>query len=156
MIQKWETFHGGGKRLDEELKGEIKAIAEATDNLGDKEAKNAAAEKGWKTSESVIGEFNWKFDAYKDRVAIEFERGDQTKARWNWIKFELANREVPEIEDVGDIPEIDLGILIVTEEDDYGGANMERCINELNSEVFDGTLEIEVPMVVAEFDTSSS
>jgi hypothetical protein len=86
---------------------EIYSIADKSDSLKDDTAKETAREFGWTTEKQVTQKFEWTFDAYKDFsdgvihvshktdpvVAIEFERGNQVKHRWLWMKFAVYNHK---------------------------------------------------------------
>lgn len=151
MIHEWYSFKGGREVV--EAKGvldEIEEIANATDELKDKESKNVARQYNWETDKTIIGGYDWSYDAYRDGIAIEFERGHQTKARWNWMKFELGTKDKSGLMEIVDFPEVDVGVLLVTQ--DSGGTNIDRCRNELESGIFENLLDIEVPILVGEFD----
>lgn len=153
MIHDWYSFNGGREVVENKgLLGEIEAIANATNELKDKESKKVARQYNWEIEKTIVGSYDWSYDAYRNGIAIEFERGDQTKARWNWMKFELGTKDKSGLTAMKmvDFPEVDAGVLLVTRES--GGANIDRCRKELESGVFDTLLDIEVPILVGEFD----
>lgn len=151
MINKWYSFNNAKEIVESKgLFHEIEQIANATDELGDTESKESARHYDWQTEKTILGEYDWSYDAYKNGVAIEFERGNQTKARWNWMKFELGTEEKSNLVRFADFPDVDVGVLLVTRES--GGANLDRCKNELESGVFDTLLNISVPILIGEFD----
>lgn len=142
-IEEVYSFRGGQTVVEEKgLRGEVREIVERLDQMGDEEAGRVAADHGWNREEQVVRDFNWRYDAYKDGIAIEFERGQQVKARWNWIKFQLGYEGVPE-------SKVDAGVLLITQ--DRGHAAVSRCKTELESGVFNNVLNLTVPMVITEF-----
>jgi len=151
MIHDWYSFKGGREVVEtKRLLKEIEEIANSTDELKDKESKNVARQYDWVPEKTIVGGYDWSYDAYKNGIAIEFERGHQTKARWNWMKFELGNKDNSGLMELVDLPEVDVGVLLVTWES--GGANIDRCRDELESGIFDTLLDIDVPILVGKFD----
>lgn len=49
-----------------------------------------------------------------------------------------------------EFPEVDVGVLLLTQ--NSGDANIDRSRNELESGIFVDLLDIEVPILVGEFD----
>lgn len=144
------SFRGGEQILTERgLWSDLEQMVSKMEEMGDTEAVGTAADLGWDTEVEVVGEgiaprdFSWKYDAYKDGVAIEFERGQQVKMRWNWIKFQLGYEGVP-------ASKVDTGVLLITKSRGQGAVS--RCKRELESNVFNNVLNLTVPMVIAEFE----
>ncbi len=83
-----------------------------------------------------ISNFKWHFDSYNKahNVAIEFEKGPQTQARWDWVKFQLGK--------------VDVGVLVIKE---GSNATVNRCKNELDSGVFENITKIDVPMYIIQW-----
>lgn len=140
------SYEDGREKLrDKGLLNEVHEVADEVDALKDKEAKSVAESYGWETGKQVIGRFDWHFDAYKEGVAIEFERGHQTKARWAWMKFLMAWDQ--EIANQLGQTEVNVGVLMLWQ--GSGGASVKRCANELDSEVFRGIMPFfDVPMYI--------
>jgi hypothetical protein len=150
MVTKYWSYQGGKQRLDEiDMTDSVTELLSQLYVLKDGPAKSVASELGWTKSQRVIGSFDWKYDAYKNGVAIEFERGNQTKARWAWMKFQLGVGENTGFAEFAKLTEVEVGILLLAEE--QGGAALDRCRNEVKSDVFDKLLDVDIPMIIAEF-----
>lgn len=83
-----------------------------------------------------LDEFSWHFDSYnkKHNVAMEFEKGPQTQARWDWVKFQLGK--------------VDVGVQVI---DYMADASVERCKKELESNIFKKIINTNVPMYLIEW-----
>ena len=102
------SFNGGRDIIEEKgLKEELSTIADAyiehgggNQNLTDR--REYLDPLGWDQEVSVTFETKTgadvlsrraSFDAYKDSVVVEHERGEQMRANWHLLKMEIAHRE---------------------------------------------------------------
>jgi hypothetical protein len=102
------SFNGGGEIVERKgLKEELPAIAEAYIEYGGgnqylSDRRELLNPLGWEQEVSVTFETTTdydvvsrraSFDAYKNGVVVEHERGEQMRANWHLMKMEIAHRD---------------------------------------------------------------
>lgn len=97
-------------------------------------------ERGWETEYTYsIGDNRPRFDAFKDRVGVEYERGQQMHVRSHLLMMEAAYR----------MNLIDAGVFIIPTD---RMASVSRTENELTDELFTYFFPIYTPVYLIEHE----